>query len=388
LTLLHSDDALAFLTDFAASDPEQGEGRAADGHSSQGEAPLSKKEMGQVLGRPLTTRQHAAYAAHWKSKSAVHVYRALTKAVDAFNISEKTKRMIIESLEPRVIVISKGHKLSVPEAVLYLVASEMRARGMGIVQVEGALARAGFTQLRLGCIQATLSLGEGATPGGVSFILNGQPFTGKRRLIPQKAGLYLLKFNPPLQDILRGNGWLTLELAGDGAAIIDFQGRPPVERGTARVKVDGGSRFSLFRLLAKVHGSVGDPFPFPQAKEAMYGGDAERVRRKFDPGSFPISRQLMEAAGCLAGTRRAYSMRFEEKMKDGRQPSVVARESLLEADSEVYAKLSEESRSRAFEVASRFERFLTAGDAKRIRTKGLLVPSELIRKREADRRND
>jgi hypothetical protein len=67
---------------------------------------------------------------------------------------------------------------------------------------------------------------------------------------------------------------------------------------------------------------------------------------------------------------------------------VVARESLMEADSEVYSKLSEESKSRAFEVASRFERFLTAGDAKRIRTKGLLVPSELIRKREADRRND
>ena len=384
MTLFHTPDSLEYLTDFAAGDQEQGEGRAADGHSSQGEAPLSKKEMGQVLGRPLTTRQHAAYAAHWKSRSAIHVYRALTKAVDAFNLSEKTKRMMIESLEPRVIVISKRHGLSVPDAVIYLVTSEMRARGISIIQAEDALARAGFTQLRLGCVQATLSLSEEESPGGLSFILNGQPFTGKRRLIHIKAGLCLLKFNPPLQDILRGNGWLTLELAGDGAAIVDFQGKPPADPRTARVKVDEGSRFSLFRLLAKVHGSAGDPFPFPQAKEATYSGDAERVRRRFDPGSFPISRQLMEAAGCLAETRRAYGVKFEQKMKDGRQPSVVAREALVEADSETYAKLSEESRSRALEVASRFERFLTAGDAKHIGTKGLLVPSELITRREAD----
>jgi hypothetical protein len=384
LTLFHTPDSLEYLTDFAAGDQEQGEGRGADGHSSQGEAPLSKKEMGQVLGRPLTTRQHAAYAAHWKSRSAIHVYRALTRAVDAFNLSEKTKRMMIESLEPRVIVISKRHKLSVPEAVIYLVASEMRARGISIVQAEGALARAGFTQLRLGCVQATLCLVGGESPAGVSFILNGQPFTGKRRLIPIKSGLYLLKFNPPLQDILRGNGWLTLEVAGAGAAIVDFQGKPPADPRTARVKVDEGSRFSLFRLLAKVHGSVGDPYPFPQAKEAAYGGDAERARRRFDPGSFAISRQLMEAAGCLAETRRAYGVKFEQKMKDGRQPSVVAREALVEADSETYAKLGEESRSRALEVASRFERFLTAGDAKHIGTKGLLVPSELTTRREAD----
>lgn len=394
-----------------------------------GELGIRPREFGMITGRASVSRKESNIlrAASDEEPSRKKIRHKVEAAVRWLGLPRSKEVELVETVERNAFSLSKlwrresrakGRKIHVPleKVVEYSLLCEAKRIGRTILEVQGALARAGFN-MRLQLF--TLRI---AVPGDISSVnmfVNGW----RRDLLDfrtREAGEgplgkeYSVSIHALLSDTIDQNGrvgkaWI--EVRFENAIILPeesafsigkresslragkWYSTTTLESGvgksapkydqsdphTIRLKLNAEDCFALFRDVNKLHGEG------PSGKmEASTNLDTssleiESVVRQhlFLPSKdFPASASLMRKASCLVTLERRSAELFREFLKnsEGRSLRTLAREAISEADREVYHSLSPIVKLYLRGYISTLP--LKRRDRSYTGVKGLLIPSE------------
>ena len=323
-----------------------------------------------------------------------HVHDRALEAVCQLDLKGQAQSLLLDRVEQLAKSLLKKFR-SVEKAVMFAVSVEAQNTGIPVVNVQNALARAGFT-IKFGSILVkvwTAKEGENAA-GAIAVRVNGEARVVKAResddeederlrLTFEKGTLCKVRVPLLLTDSLSSaKGDVVLDF-GEGSEVISFEQRFGAEqagRSNLRLQLRPEKAFGLFKVKKQVIAWVPEQRAAPPVAPASAGTTAalDLYMRRFLPSKrLPASSGLMQRAGCLGAVEARFTELFRERLKsaNGKMPGRMARRALFDADGEAFRLLSPTRRRAA--------RLLVAGmnlppeDRRYTGVSGLLVPSEV-----------
>jgi hypothetical protein len=312
------------------------------------------------------------------------VHDRAAAACEKLPLPPQTRASLTERIEREAGRPSLRSGMTTDESVAFLVLSEMRRLGFPLSTVQASLARAGF-RMKLDSVSFRIAVPGGARP---QLRVNGNPRTFRLSpcVDPRPANvLRALDLEDHSPMTLRVQLYLidALDAADELAtpprptARLDlsdalFLGRDGALAPTATVPLGNSRCFTLFKTHK--HAAV----------------DAGRSSTPLNPDAFirpllpsnvlPVSAEIMREAGALRQVEARAVADFRQVMSaaSGRTPRRLALESLYRADRTVFARSSEEAKSRARLRRSELH-LRDRRDLSYTGVVGFLLPSEVAR---------
>src|SRR5439155_15760963 len=112
----------------------------------------------------LSRRQRAFLrSTFFADSSAESTYDRVVTACDKLPLSEHMKSRMVNRITKRVSALRDAHKMSIEEAIAFLILSEMRRLGSSLRSIQTCLARAGF-KIKLESISLVVAVPAASIP--------------------------------------------------------------------------------------------------------------------------------------------------------------------------------------------------------------------------------
>jgi hypothetical protein len=394
-----------------------------------GERGLVAKQLGAITAKESVSKLEANILKGITSNEDPHRKKIRMRAEGAIkwlNLPRNAETFLLEAVEKNALAITKGIKndnskqrelkkrrISYEKIIEYSLLSEAKKIGKTILEVQEALAKAGF-DIKLQPFSLRISVPKNVDISSVGMYVNGWK-REEDTFKPKFAGEgplgveYSVNFHALLSDTIDSRGrlgereWMEVRfgnaiiVSDDNSALVDkshvSQSRwylvlssPRKEKvnyiqkgpSTVLLRLNRSKCFSLFKAMNQMLDSF---VTKQQHEEQNWKEEIEGSIRQHPPLSskkFPASAAIMQRAHCLSQVERRSVELFRESLKNskGRSHHTLAQIALMQADKEVFAAQPLSVRLYVKGYVSTLP--LKRKDRSYTGIKGFLIPSEIL----------
>lgn len=375
-----------------------------------GEGRIPQSGYSNITGHGQLSRReiNILHAASAEEPSRTKIHRKAEAAIRWLALPRNTEIGLLETVERKAISIASrlrteaGHptRVSSEKVVAYSLLIMAKQIGKTIVEVQEALARAGFN-IKLHLFTFRISVPLESNISSVSMYVNGWKRDPKS-FRPREVGdgplgkEYAVSVQAFLSDAIDRNGTLcqtckvhfenAIVLAEESAIVSHISSKATLadrtnntskkDHSTVWLKLESKRCFALFKSINRMlEKSI-------EARDDDYGSDGmeNSVRRHLSLPSkkFPASAALMRKAHCLDRFERRSVELFRESLNNsnGKSRRILARQVLFQADKEIFASLAKPMRQYVIGYIASLP--LKRKDRSYVGVEGLLIPGEVL----------
>jgi hypothetical protein len=317
-----------------------------------GESTPSRTEFRKIIGRVPSVREHNYFRSLFTNDEERRIDEAAQSAIERINLDQHTKSALVM----RITLMAKRFRsrgLSINESILLAANLEL-----GFLGVDDFQSASNGQQLQTSALRPVVFEVVSEDPHRISVTVAGAQ--RRFKIWPlSKGGRNCFSICLPLYEYDAGAliqvHKATLVLVADKRISV-------VDTHTLRLKRCFSKSFRIFKLMKEV--VVDGELELPDKSTAYM--------RRYSLSSLPLTERIAREAGCAGRLQSRFEQLFRQSLMRGmgRSPRSLAKEAMLQADTEIYSSLSPEAKASVALAAAQ------AGVTPR-KNGGLVVVSEL-----------
>jgi len=319
-----------------------------------GESAPSRTEFRRIIGRVPSTREHNYFRSLFTNDEERRIGEGAQAAIERINLDQHTKSALVM----RITLMAKRFRsrgLSINESIL--LAANLELSFLGVDDVQSA---SSGRQLQTCALRPVVFEVVSEDARRISVTVAGAQRRFKVWPL-SKGGRNCFSVIVPLYEYDAG-----ALIAVHNATLVRVADRrmSVVDAHTLRLKRCFSKSFRIFKLMKEV--VVDGELELPDKSMAYI--------RRYSLSSLPLTERIAKEAGCAGRLQSRFEQLFKQALARGmgRSPRSLAKEAMLQADTEIYSSLSPEAKASVALAAAQ------AGVTLR-KNGGLVVVSELKR---------